>query len=104
MLQNAYFLAKFGADTAENERKFAEFLFTKTTTTLPYPSGLSSRGDFRPPDRRRVAPRGALRGLAGAVLLRQHGPGRREGDGGRGARASTQFFRCASIIRYLSRI
>ena len=25
MLQNAYFLAKIGADTAENERKFAEF-------------------------------------------------------------------------------
>ena len=24
MLQNAYFLAKIGADTAENERKFAE--------------------------------------------------------------------------------
>ena len=26
MLQNAYFLAKIGADTAENERKFAENL------------------------------------------------------------------------------
>ena len=26
MLQNAYFLAKIGADTAENERKFAEIL------------------------------------------------------------------------------
>ena len=26
MLQNAYFLAKFGADTAENEQHFAEIL------------------------------------------------------------------------------
>ena len=26
MLQNAYFLAKIGADTAENERNFAEIL------------------------------------------------------------------------------
>ena len=26
MLQNAYFDAKIGADTAENERNFAEFL------------------------------------------------------------------------------
>ena len=26
MLQNAYFLAKIGADTAENERHFAEIL------------------------------------------------------------------------------
>ena len=25
MLQNAYFLAKIGADTAENEQHFAEF-------------------------------------------------------------------------------
>ena len=28
MLQNAYFLAKIGADTAENEQHFAEFLPT----------------------------------------------------------------------------
>ena len=27
MLQNAYFLAKIGADTAENEQHFAEILF-----------------------------------------------------------------------------
>ena len=26
MLQNAYFLAKIGADTAENEQQFAEIL------------------------------------------------------------------------------
>ena len=29
MLQNAYFLAKIGADTAENEQHFAEILPTK---------------------------------------------------------------------------
>ena len=33
MLQNAYFLAKIGADTAENEQHFAEFL-PKLATTL----------------------------------------------------------------------
>ena len=38
MLQNAYFLAKIGADTAENERKFAE-KFAKNWQ-LPYGSQL----------------------------------------------------------------
>ena len=33
MLQNAYLLAKIGADTAENERTFAEIL-PKLATTL----------------------------------------------------------------------
>ena len=33
MLQNAYFLAKIGADTAENERNFAE-ICQKLATTL----------------------------------------------------------------------
>ena len=36
MLQNAYFLAKIGADTAENERTFAKKL--STTLQLPYPT------------------------------------------------------------------
>ena len=35
MLQNAYFLAKIGADTAENEQHFAEIL----PKTGNYPSG-----------------------------------------------------------------
>ena len=35
MLQNAYFLAKIGADTAENEQHFAEFL----PKTGSYPTG-----------------------------------------------------------------
>ena len=33
MLQNAYFLAKIGADTAENERKFGE-ISQKLATTM----------------------------------------------------------------------
>ena len=46
MLQNAYFLAKIGADTAENEQHFAEILpkfCQKLATTLrvrgPKPRG-----------------------------------------------------------------
>ena len=46
MLQNAYFLAKIGADTAENEQHFAEIL----PKTGNYPE-------------RRAAARGALQGL-----------------------------------------
>ena len=43
MLQNAYLLAKIGADTAENERNFAEF-FQKLQ--LPYlRSGVCPRID-----------------------------------------------------------
>ena len=46
MLQNAYFLAKIGADTAENEQHFAEFL-PKTgnyPTGVPPPPPLRARG------------------------------------------------------------
>ena len=39
MLQNAYFLAKIGADTAENERNFAELL----PKTGNYPTGPPGR-------------------------------------------------------------
>ena len=39
MLQNAYFLAKIGADTAENERHFAEIL----PKTGNYPTGPPGR-------------------------------------------------------------
>ena len=37
MLQNAYFLAKIGADTAENEQHFAE-ICQKLATTLRVPT------------------------------------------------------------------
>ena len=41
MLQNAYFLAKIGADTAENEQHFAEIL--PKTGNYPYGSGRGRR-------------------------------------------------------------
>ena len=43
MLQNAYFLAKIGADTAENEQHFAEIL----PKTGNYPTGPPGRGAAR---------------------------------------------------------
>ena len=41
MLQNAYLLAKIGADTAENERKFAENLPEPEISN--YPTGRARR-------------------------------------------------------------
>ena len=43
MLQNAYFLAKIGADTAENEQHFAEIL-PKIGNYPTGPPGLPSEG------------------------------------------------------------
>ena len=45
MLQNAYFLAKIGADTAENEQHFAEIL----PKTGNYPTGPPGRRSGRRP-------------------------------------------------------
>ena len=43
MLQNAYFLTKFGADTAENEQHFAEVLpKTGNYPTGPVPIGIDA--------------------------------------------------------------
>ena len=42
MLQNAYFLAKIGADTAENEQHFAEIL---PTDARPAPVRLDAGAD-----------------------------------------------------------
>ena len=53
MLQNAYFLAKIGADTAENEQHFAEIL----PKIGNYPT---ARGARRGPLRRGPAPRRLL--------------------------------------------
>ena len=39
MLQNAYFLAKIGADTAENEQYFAEILPTDALDQAQEPPG-----------------------------------------------------------------
>ena len=44
MLQNAYFLAKIGADTAENEQHFAEIL-PKTGNYPTGPAGARCGGD-----------------------------------------------------------
>ena len=41
MLQNAYFVAKIGADTAENEQHFAEIL-PKTGNYPTGPSGMEA--------------------------------------------------------------
>ena len=41
MLNNAYLLAKIGADTAENEPHFAKHLPKNMATTLPYPPRVS---------------------------------------------------------------
>ena len=57
MLQNAYFLAKIDADTAENERKCTEICL-KLATTLRVHAG-ARRGRGRP---RADALRGGLRG------------------------------------------
>ena len=63
MLQNAYFLAKIGADTAGNEQHFAEIL------------PIGRRVADRCPARRRLGPlRGGLLALAadvGEILLEQ---------------------------------
>ena len=44
MLQNAYFLAKVGADTAENEQHFAEILPTDALSVLSVPRAASQQG------------------------------------------------------------
>ena len=48
MLQNAYFLAKIGADTAENERNFVELL----PKICNYPTGPLPYGAVRSEERR----------------------------------------------------
>ena len=62
MLQNAYLLAKIGADTAENERKFAEIL-PKTDNAAALPLDMDgrraprrARGAAGIPPRRAAAP------------------------------------------------
>ena len=57
MLQNAYFLAKIGADTAENDRKFAENL--PKNGNYPTIHLIDDAGIAREGVRRRAAPRPA---------------------------------------------
>ena len=57
MLQNAYFLAKIGADTAENEQHFAEICQKLATTPrVHYPPG----AEYHAPDAAPAAPTSAL--------------------------------------------
>ena len=46
MLQNAYFLAKIGADTAENEQHFAEILPTGRRVADRCPEGRGGRAQL----------------------------------------------------------
>ena len=73
MLQNAYFVAKIGADTAENEQHFAENL----PKINNYPTGPPSRG------RPRGRPRARGRAPPGTSGI----PGRAPPGGERGAAA-----------------
>ena len=68
MLQNAYFLAKIGADTAENEQHFAEIL----PKTGNYPAGPSWRRRW-PLRRRARGPTGSERAAPGCERLRELG-------------------------------
>ena len=61
MLQNAYFLAKIGADTAENEQHFAVGAGAAVDAR-----GALGPGPRRPPRDRRPPPRGPVRRLRGA--------------------------------------
>ena len=76
MLKNAYFLAKIGADTVENERNFAKSLPQKNWH-LPYPSartrrtGASGERGARPGELQRVARGLRVRGPAGRVRGRR---------------------------------
>jgi hypothetical protein len=47
MLQNAYFLAKIGADTAENEQHFAKICQKLATTLRVHPVGAGSGSALR---------------------------------------------------------
>ena len=80
MLQNAYFLAKIGADTAENEQHFAEILpKTGNYPTSPPPGAASAAGHAAPaapelaPAGRAPRPRVATRAAPGddrSVIIR----------------------------------
>ena len=67
MLQNAYFLAKIGADTAENEQHFAEIL-PKTGNYPTGPRGVAEPARRRARRRGAAEPRGHVAGLASRDL------------------------------------
>ena len=69
MLQNAYFLAKIGADTAENEQHFAEILPTDALWRLRLggPDEGARRGAAQGAER--GPRRGVRRGESGGALV-----------------------------------
>ena len=71
MLQNAYLVPKIGADTAENERHFAEILLRRPAQTSErgLPPWHVGRPPRRPPRGRGLAPGGEANG-ARCPLLR----------------------------------
>ena len=79
MLQNAYSLAKIGADTAENERKFGENLAKfcqklATTLRVHYPTGLRSVARLVEDDAADEEAQGALQTPAWARSEMMHEP------------------------------
>ena len=79
MLQNAYILAKIGADTAENEQHFAEIL----PKTGNYPTGTAFLV--------RLLPLGAEPGEAGMSRSSALNALNSSGGGGGGAHVRTSF-------------
>ena len=70
MLQNAYFLAKIGADTAENEQHFAKILpKTGNYSTGPMMTGGGTDGGGRPAHAHLGRGRSAAGGLIGLAKL-----------------------------------
>ncbi len=78
MLQNAYFLAKIGVDTAENEQHFAEILqigrhrharqLPSESAEFPNSSGASRLGPEVPAHRRLVVPGPKMRNPDGVEV------------------------------------
>ena len=73
MLQNAHFLAKIGADTAENEQHFAEILPKTGGPEAPLGLG-TARGEVAEVPRVLVRDQ-ELRLLGGGFFDRRHVPG-----------------------------
>ena len=77
MLQNAYFLAKIGADTAENEQHFAEILPTLSDVAAAASVADRGRGRLLPGGPRDVGVQHAERPARGEPA---HGAHRRSMD------------------------
>ena len=82
MLQNAYFLAKIGADAAENERHFAEFCQKLATILRGAGAGAGHREERARLEALGAAlPRGAARRAGRGDALRRQARGRPAREG-----------------------